>query len=289
MVDSIWGGHRADIDGLTIYRMIPNRYTQAVGSFVFLDHIAPKIHEPNQPKESSTGPHPHRGIATLTYLLKGEDEHFDSRGNRNTVYSGGVQWMKAGNGIVHDEILTIDTHTQDPETHGFQFWINLPAKNKAEEPAYHSLLAEEIPTLELSNNTGELKIILGRWNEQLFSPIPTYHQEFLWHLTLKANETFIHEFENEQEMALMFPNNGGSVSGVAVSKGDFVSLDQTSKFISIQNTNDELLDVLIFGGPRYEEPIYAEGPFVMNSRLEIAHAYRDYFDGKYGTIDFDTK
>ena len=86
-------GSRADIGEITIFRILPNRYADAVGPFVFLDHIAPKIH--TSANKSGTGAHPHRGIATLTYVLNGEDQHADSAGNTATVYSGCVQWMKA--------------------------------------------------------------------------------------------------------------------------------------------------------------------------------------------------
>ena len=90
-------GHRADIGNITIYRMLPNRYADAVGPFVFLDHVAPVQHSADKPMmKAGTGAHPHRGIATLTYILSGEGQHFDSRGHHAKVHSGGAQWMKAG-------------------------------------------------------------------------------------------------------------------------------------------------------------------------------------------------
>ena len=127
-------GQRADIGDLTIYRRLANRYTDAVGPFVFLDHIAPKLH--SSVINTGTGAHPHRGIATLSYIIEGEDEHFDSAGNYAKVFSGGIQWMKAGNGIMHDETLNVDSRQKNNRTHAFQFWINLPSKNKAEKPEY---------------------------------------------------------------------------------------------------------------------------------------------------------
>jgi redox-sensitive bicupin YhaK (pirin superfamily) len=102
-------GQRADIGDLTIYRILANRYADAVGPFVFLDHLVPQI--PSSSIKRGTGAHPHRGIATLSYIIEGEDEHFDSAGNYAKVYSGGIQWMKAGNGIIHDETLNIDSQT----------------------------------------------------------------------------------------------------------------------------------------------------------------------------------
>src|SRR5213075_2215669 len=120
-------GQRADIGDMTIYRILPNRYADAVGPFVFLDHIAPTIHSADEPThKNGSGAHPHRGIATLSYILNGEEEHFDSMGNYGKVGSGGIQWMKAGNGIIHDGNLNTDPQANDRLTHGFQFWINLP-------------------------------------------------------------------------------------------------------------------------------------------------------------------
>lgn len=123
-------GQRADIGDLIIYRILANRYADAVDPFVFLDHIAPKVQ--TEINKEGTGAHPHRGIATLSYILNGEDEHFDSAENYAMVHSGGVQWMNAGNGIIHDETLNYDSRTDSKLTHAFQFWINLPSNIKAE-------------------------------------------------------------------------------------------------------------------------------------------------------------
>ena len=139
-------GQRADIGNITIYRMLPNRYADAVGPFVFLDHFGPTRHTVDEPvQKNGNGAHPHRGIATLTYILNGEEEHFDSQGNYGKINSGGVQWMKAGGGIVHDGNLNVDPQTNDRLTHGFQFWINLPAKNKTESPQHLAIQAHEVP------------------------------------------------------------------------------------------------------------------------------------------------
>lgn len=166
-------GQRADIGDLTIYRLLANRYTDAVGPFVFLDHIIPKVHSSSM--NSGTGGHPHRGIATLSYIIEGEDEHFDSAGNYAKVYSGGIQWMKAGNGIIHDETLNVDSQTGTNRTHAFQFWINLPSKNKAEKPEYLAIQSDEVPQKKLPNDSGWIKVIVGSY-EDLNSKIPNYSE-----------------------------------------------------------------------------------------------------------------
>src|SRR4051812_46941669 len=95
-------GHRADIGPYIIYRMVSNNYVETVGPFIFLDHIVPVKHSPDEKRNvvNGTGAHPHRGIATLTYLINGEADHNDSKGHHALVRSGGAQWMKAGNGII---------------------------------------------------------------------------------------------------------------------------------------------------------------------------------------------
>lgn len=274
-------GQRADIGDMTIYRILPNRYTDAVGPFVFLDHIAPTVH--HSPIKGGTGAHPHRGIATLSYILHGEDEHFDSYGNHAKVSSGGVQWMKAGNGIIHDENLTVDSNSKDNLTHGFQFWINLPSVNKAEKPEYLALQANDVPKQMLENGKGWLKIIAGTY-ENLHSIIPGYSRQFLYHLHLEAEKQFQITTESRLEYAVFFALGTALINDKDFEAGEFIEFDREEGIIEIVNNSKEAVDILLFGGERYTEPIVAEGPFVMNSKLEIATAYKDFYAGKYGGI-----
>jgi len=276
-------GQRADIGDLVIYRILANRYADAVGPFVFLDHIAPKIQ--TVVNKEGTGAHPHRGIATLTYVLNGEDEHFDSAGNYAKVHSGGVQWMNAGNGIIHDETLNYDSKTDSKLTHGFQFWINLPAKIKAEKPAYLSIEGNEVPVKSLPDGKGWIKVIVGSF-EELNAAIPNYSEQFLYHIHLEPGAGFTTSFEAKLEVAAYLPERPALLNDEKFNAGDFVEFDREAGTIEIRNENQEALDVLLFGGENYIEPIVAEGPFVMNSKLEIANAYRDYHNGDYGKINY---
>jgi len=277
-------GQSADIGDMKIYRILPNRYTDAVGPIVFLDHITPVVHSADETgKKKGTGPHPHRGIATLTYVLNGEDEHFDSRGNHAKVSSGGVQWMKAGNGIVHNENLTFDPALNDRLTHGFQFWINLPAVNKAESPQYLALQASEIPIKMLENQAGWVKVILGSY-ENLNSTIPNYSKQFLVHFHLEAGKQLSLIAENGIEYAAFLPLHTAIINGTDFDSGEFIEFGREEGTIELENPTLSATDILLFGGERYTEPIVAEGPFVMNTRQEIAVAYKDYFSGKYGVI-----
>jgi redox-sensitive bicupin YhaK (pirin superfamily) len=279
-------GQRADIGDITIYRMLPNRYADAVGPFVFLDHAVPVLHSSKKSiMNAGTGAHPHRGIATLTYILKGETEHFDSRGNHTKVFSGGVQWMKAGSGIVHDETINTDSQTGELITHGFQFWINLPSTIKSEAPAYLSIQANEVPQLMLSDKRGWLKVIVGEY-ENLKSKIPNYSRQFLYHIHLEAGKQFSIETEDGLEFATLLPEHNAVINDTEFKKGDFIEFGREEGTIEINNKSNFAIDIIFFGGEKYAEPIVAQGPFVMNTQQEIAQAYRDFHAGKYGEIKY---
>lgn len=279
-------GQRADIGELEIYRVLANRYADAVGPFVFLDHIVPRVQ--TKVNKTGTGGHPHRGIATLTYVIHGEDEHFDSAGNYARVHSGGVQWMNAGNGIIHDETLNYDSRTDSKLIHAFQFWINLPSAIKAQKPAYLAIEGDQVPFKELPAGKGSIKVIAGEY-EALKSIIPAYSEQFLYHIKLNPGATFEMEFANDLEVAAYLPVFPAILNDEYYKAGDFVEFDRMEGIIELRNENDEAGDLIIFGGERYKEPIVAEGPFVMNSELDIANAYRDFYNGDYGKIEYENQ
>lgn len=274
-------GNSTSVGSLTIQRMLPNRYANKVGSFVFLDYVAPAIKEIIT--KNGMGAHPHRGIATLTYILQGEVEHFDSAGNTGKIHSGGMQWMKAGNGIIHDENFNYDSQTESKYIEGFQFWINLPAKNKAESPAHIAVQAEEVPKKALPDESGWIKVIVGNY-EELSSKIPNYSEQFLYHIHLEAGKQFSINLADKIEAAAFLTTQNVILNEVEYQAGEFVEFGRKAGEIEIKNTSGKYIDVLLFGGEEYTEPMVAEGPFVMNSLGEITDAYRDFYAGKYGKI-----
>jgi redox-sensitive bicupin YhaK (pirin superfamily) len=280
-------GRRADIGEYIIHRLLPNEYAEAVGPFVFLDHLLPALHSPNEPLKvvNGKGAHPHRGIATLTYILNGEAEHLDSSGHHSTVHSGGAQWMKAGNGIIHDEVVNVDPATNDYLTHAFQFWINLPAKNKAEPPKYLPIQASEVPQKKMSDGSGWIRVIAGEY-ENLMSTIPNYSKQFLYHIHVEGAKQFSLATEKEWEYAALLPLHRAIINDTEFGKGTFIFFDTNDGTIDINNASETGIDLLVFGGEKYIEPIVAGGPFVMNTQSEIATAYRDFHAGKYGKISY---
>ena len=277
-------GKRADVGSLEISRILPNRYADAVGPFVFLDHIVPKIQ--TIISKEGTGAHPHRGIATLTYILNGEDEHFDSAGNYAMVHSGGVQWMNAGSGIVHDETLNYDSQTESKLIHGFQFWINLPSAIKAKKPQYKSIEGLNVPLKHFSDGTGWIKVIVGSF-EGMQSSIPEFSKQFLYHIHLEPDGVFSVDFKDEIEVAVYLPELQAIINDLSYNAGDFIEFDRIAGTMEFVNNNPTSIDILVFGGERYQEAIFAEGPFVMNTKVDTAIAYRDFYNGDYGKIDYE--
>lgn len=282
-------GHGADIGEYKINRILPNRYADSVGPFVFLDHLMPAKHSPEEPFKvvNGSGAHPHRGIATLTYILNGEADHFDSAGNHAKVRSGGVQWMKAGNGIIHDEAVNVDVEANDLLTHALQFWINLPSKQKAEVPDYRPVQAGDVPKEILGDNEGWLKVIAGQY-ENLVSTIPSYSKQFLYHIHLEQGKQFSIESSNGFEYAAFLPLTSALINNTKYSKGEFIEFDREEGTIEISGDSKDASDVILFGGEPYKEPIVAHGPFVMNTKEEIAQAYTDFHAGRYGRISYQT-
>jgi redox-sensitive bicupin YhaK (pirin superfamily) len=279
-------GQMSQVGELKVKRLLPNRYTRTVGPFFFLDYLVPTIIEPKKAERpNGEHAHPHRGIATFTYLFNGELEHFDSRGHQGIVGAGGAQWMKAGNGIIHDENPTGRFQESGGLMHGMQFWINLPAMNKAEPPEYLAVQNEDFPVVLLPDNNGQLKVLIGAY-DNLKSPVQTYTRQFNYHLKLNPKASFKLTPHPDFESALFIPSGELNVNGAKHGNGELLVFEITGEEIEITNTNDTIVDIIIFGGEGYTEPIIAEGPFVMNSQLGIAEAYRDYANGKYGEISY---
>ncbi len=227
--------------------------------------------------------HPHRGIATLTYLFKGGVEHFDSAGHHGIVSEGGMQWMKAGNGIIHDEVIVTDDKVSQITLNGLQFWINLPAKNKAEKPDYMAIQSNEIPEVALENSVGILRVLVGQYSNAI-SKIPTYSDMFAYHIKINANHVFSIRIEEEKETALVVTNGTALINDERTQLSEMIIFDTSGETININNNTEKSIDIVLFGGEKYTESIAMGGPFIMNTTQEIIKANQDYTSGKYGKI-----
>jgi hypothetical protein len=281
-----YGGKNAKVADILVNRLLPNKEIISVGPFVFMDHLYPTMQQPQQPVPlSKTGEHPHRGIATFSYVLSGGLEHFDSRGNHGVIEADGAQWMKAGSGILHDEHRSKAFQQRGGLLHGIQFWINLPAKHKNDEPEYKAVNPTDIPEIYLPNEAGIMRIVIGICGVEK-SPVKTYTKQFIYHFRLNPKSGYNLPTKAHLQYAAFTPAEEVHINDMASSKSELLIFEQDNHDIELYNPGITPADVILFGGEPYTEPIVAEGPFVMNSREEIALAYNDFFEGKYGTITY---
>lgn len=275
-------GRNAKVGTLLINHLFPNRYVHAIGPFVLIDQIGPGTGAGDMFSETGKYVHPHRGVATFSYILDGEMQYADSRGNRATAKAGGAHWLMSGTGILHEEIPS--TTLQGPPLHAIQWWINLPAAIRGESPAYMYLEPSDFPGIALPNDAGTAKVLIGRIGSNS-SPVPVYNNHFICHLRLNPGAEYTMPVENGYEYAVFVPAGEAVVNGQKQGPGRLSVFDFGGDEISFRNEETYVTDILLFGGAFEQEPFVAQGPFVMNCRKEIADAYRDFFDGKYGVIN----
>ena len=284
-IKSIDKGINSRVGKFLVNRLLPNESVAAIGPIVFLDHLYPIALKPeNTSIPTGEFAHPHRGIATFSYVLKGKLRHFDSRGNHDVIGPGGVQWMKSGNGIMHDEQPLPDTENGNL-FHSLQFWINLPSKYKMEDPEYMAVQAEDIPAITLPNDAGAMRILMGEFGCDT-SPVKTFSKQFIYHLELNPKSVFSLSAKKGMEYAVFVPENEVAINDTPVSKSKIAIFEGDGGEMTFENFHIKTADIFVFGGEKYAEPIVAQGPFVMNSAAGIADAYRDFFCGKYGTINY---
>lgn len=281
-----YGGTNARVGDMLVNRMMPNRYIEAVGPFVFLDHIYPYEIKEQPAVPDGEFAHPHRGIATFSYVFSGRLEHFDSKGHHGIVGAGGAQWMKAGKGIVHDETPGPGPGREQGLFHSLQFWINLLPATKEEEPEYLNLLHEDFTQAELPGNAGTIKVLIGMCGDYE-SPVKTDSPQFLYHIRLNPKSSYRLETRPGMEYAAFVPAQEVLVNQASVTNSEIVVFGEEGDGILLANNNIAPADVMIFGGAPYTDPIVAEGPFVMTDRAGIATAYRDFFNGVYGKINYN--
>ncbi len=224
--------------------------------------------------------HPHRGFETVTYMLEGHMLHEDHMGNKGHLRSGDVQWMTAAHGIIHSEM----PQQQQGRMHGFQLWINLPAREKMKPASYRDIPAAKIPTVQLSTG-GSVKVIAGEFVDgQQCVPGPVQGlatQALYLDVTLPKGQRFIQPTPNAHN-ALIYLYEGelsiGEGTAVTQLKGHAAALLNAGDAVSV--TADSDARFLVLAAQPLHEPVVQYGPFVMNTREEIEQAVRDFQNGK---------
>jgi len=217
--------------------------------------------------------HPHRGIETITYVLKGDVAHGDSLGNKGVISGGDAQWMTAGSGIIHQEMPEGD---QDGAMHGFQLWLNLPAAEKMCEPAYRDITAADIPVLHLKDGS-TTRIICGT-AEGVSGPVHdiTTDPEYL-DVTLPPNATWDHNTRDGYTVIIYVIDGSGTFAPDSTGEAHnrTLLLYADGDRVVVKGGSNGVRFLFMSGKPLHE-PIAWRGPIVMNTQEELEIAFREF-------------
>ena len=257
-------------DGFPVHTVLDYQRHPELSPFILLDHFGPADFAPAE-KRRGVGWHPHRGFETVTVLLEGEVEHKDTAGNGGRIGPGEVQWMTAGSGLLHQEYHSESMTRRGGRFHGFQLWVNLPAKHKMTAPRYQTLTAASIPAVD------GVRVIAGEFRGTK-GPAKTFTPVKLFVVNLEGGKSLRLPLDEGHSTALYVGQ--GKLNDAAA--GELVLLSREGEDFVLEAESDAI--VFVMSGAPIDEPVVGYGPFVMNTPQEIQQAYRDYQAGKLGTI-----
>ena len=261
-------------DGFVVRRPFPTPALPHLDPFLLFDHMGPVEFEPG--KGVGTPWHPHRGFETVTYLLEGDMEHRDSMGNHGSLRSGDTQWMTAASGVLHKEGPSAVAQETGGRVHGLQLWVNLPAAQKMDPPAYQDLRAtanarRDEPGAVVRVIAGELFGLIGPGSTR--TPISYAH------VTLQSGTTVTTALPHGH-CVLVYPMTGAvRVGDTQIDEGILAIVDGDDLTVSGVASSSE---VILLTGEPIGEPVVRYGPFVMNTEQELRDAFRDFERGAFG-------
>lgn len=271
VVKIVKGVPASDGDGVRLTRMLGTAEAQMFDPFLMLDCF-----DNDQASDYMGGfpDHPHRGFETVTYMLEGRMRHRDNTGREGIIGPGGIQWMRAGRGIVHSEM----PEQSEGRMRGFQLWVNLPARLKMSAPGYSEFESDAIP-VEARDGGVLVKVISGVTEGGTAGPIGGGAVDALYFDVVLPAGTRFEEPVGADRNAMVAVYEGqvrvaggkiDALSGVFLGAGDTVVVEAITD-----------ARVLLLAGRPIEEPVFWHGPFVMNSRDEIVQAFEDFQSGKF--------
>lgn len=270
----------ADIGGMPVRRILPYVKRRMVGPFVFLDHMGPAHFNAHQGID--VAPHPHIGLATVTYLFSGEIFHRDTLGSAQAITPGAVNWMTAGRGIAHSERTTPAEKSRPHDAHGLQSWVALPKEFEECAPEFFHHGADTLPEFNLGGAT--LRIIAGR-AFGYEAPVKIHSPLFYAAVTMPAGSSIRLDAEYA-ERALYLVKGGlriGDDRVTAATMPVFASGDT----VTIEAEQDST--VMLLGGDPLPEPRYIDWNFVSSSKERLLQARDDWRHQRFGKIPGDDK
>lgn len=272
-------------DGFRVHNFIPSTQPlsmRRMSPFILLDYNAPFYFPPSD-QLRGVGVHPHRGFETVTIAYKGRVAHRDSSGGGGIIGEGDVQWMTAAAGILHKEYHEENFSKTGGLFQMVQLWVNLPARYKMSVPKYQAIAQHQINGYQLPNNGGTVAVIAGQYAD-VQGAATTFTPMHLYNAHLKAGTVLPLSFPSHYNTALLVVAGNIRINGSEnVPTNHFALLRNDGEDFSVTANDDAL--VLVLSGEPIDEPIAAQGPFVMNTPEELAQARRDFAMGKFGQLD----
>ncbi len=274
-------------EGFPVRRAFAGVDARALDPFVHMDQMGEVDYGPGEPK--GTPWHPHRGFETVTYMIDGTFQHRDSTGGGGLITNGATQWMTAGSGILHIERPPEELVQSGGLFHGIQLWVNLPRSQKWVDPRYQDITADKV-TLAASADGGALvRVIAGDVGGQT-GPGQTRTPIAMVHATVAPGARLLLPWHSGFNALVYALGGRGSVGSdrrplgtgqlAVFGPGDFLAIAADAA----QDSRSAGLEVLVLGGQPIGEPVAWYGPFVMNTRDELAQAFEDFRAGRMGTI-----
>ena len=274
-------------EGFPVRRAFAGVDRRYLDPFIHMDQMGEVEYAPGEPKGTSW--HPHRGFETVTYMIDGTFRHQDSIGGGGLITNGDTQWMTAGGGILHIEAPPEELVVSGGRFHGIQLWVNLPRADKMIAPRYQDIGAAQVVLLSSADGGALLRIIAGDVGDHA-GPGSTHSPMAMVHATLSPGAEVTVPWRPEFN-ALVYVLGGNGTVGKErrpASTGQLVVLGEGGSITlgadAMQESRTPNLDLLVLGGRPIREPVYAYGPFVMNTREEVAQAFEDYQAGRLGTV-----
>lgn len=274
---TVLSGDDKDLGGFSVSRILPHHDKKMVGPFIFFDHIGP-AHFPAG-EGINVRPHPHIGLATVTYLFSGSMLHHDSLGSVQEIFPGDVNWMIAGHGIVHSERETMEVRSQPHPLHGLQLWLALPPEHEATEPAFQHVPKTQLPCIYQAGVM--MRLIAGEAYGRK-AQVRTFSPLFYLDVIADKNSVVPHP-DISMEAAVFIISGALSIGGQRYITGDFVLLGTDDH----QIIADENSRFVLLGGQKFERVPYINWNFVAYDRATIDAARERWSTGGFPAVPGD--
>jgi quercetin 2,3-dioxygenase len=273
-----WVGDGFPVRSLFSY----DSHREHLSPFLLLDYAGPAQFAPaDEPR--GVGQHPHRGFETVTIVYQGEVEHRDSTGAGGRIGPGDVQWMTAASGILHEEFHSPEFTRSGGTLEMVQVWVNLPAKDKMSRPGYQTLLNQDIPSVDLPDEAGRVRVMAGEFGGHR-GPARTFTAIDMWDVRLNQGKSARFGVAEGRTLALVVLHGSVLVNGTkGAREAQMVLFGRTGTEIAIEASTDATF--LLLSAEPIDEPVVGYGPFVMNTQAQIAQAISDFNGGRFGGID----